>query len=116
MAIYENKGQYILMKPSSSYSLEGYRKTLHEARAICDQYKLTKILADIRGWDVNIPDADRFELGVEISNVLGFRIQLAILAPAAIIDRLGENAAVNRGGKVFVTDNRAQALRWLGVK
>ncbi len=116
MAIFENKGQYILMKPSNVYSLKVYRKALHDVRALCDHYNLTKILADIRGRNEYIPAADRFLLGVEAADVLGSEIQLAILAPAAMIDKLGENAALNRGGNVFITDNRAKALRWLGVK
>jgi len=116
MAIYENKGQYILMKPSNPYSLEVYKKALYEVRALCEQYQLTKILADLRGRDENIPVADNFLLGVEAANVFGPGIQFAILAPIALVDKLGEIAAVNRGGNVFITDSRAKALRWLGVK
>jgi hypothetical protein len=116
MAIYENKGEYLLIKPSAAYSEENYKKAIREARAFCEQYGLTKILADVRGRNEVIPAADRFEIGVEIANVLGGKFQFAILAPAGIIDKLGENAAVNRGGNVFVTSSRAKALRWLGVK
>ena len=116
MAIYENKGQYLLITPSAAYSEEGYKKAIREARTLCEQYGLTKILADIRGRTEYIPAADRFEIGVEIATILGAKFQFAILAPAAIIDKLGENAAVNRGGNVFVTDSLAKALEWLGVK
>jgi hypothetical protein len=33
---------------------------------------------------------DKFELGIEITKVLGGGIKLAILAPSQIIDRLGK--------------------------
>jgi len=116
MTTYENKGKYLLMKPSEAYSAENYKKAIEEARVLCEQYGLTKILADIRGRDERIPVADRFEIGVEIAKVLGGKIQFAILAPSAMIDGLGENAAVNRGGRVFVTSNMDEALKWLGVE
>jgi hypothetical protein len=116
MTIYENKGQYLVMKPTEAYSLESYNQAIKGARDLCEKYHLTKILADIRGRKDRIPAADRFELGVEMANILGSKIQLAILAPSAIIDKLGENAAVNRGGRVFVTDSLEKALKWLEVK
>jgi hypothetical protein len=116
MTIYENKGQYLLMKPTEAYSAESYKKAIEEARDLCNQYGLTKIIADIRERNEYIPVIDRFELGVEMARILGSKIQLVILAPPAVIDKLGENAAVNRGGRVFVTSSMEKALKWLGVE
>lgn len=64
----------------------------------------------------SIPVVDRFQLGIEIATILGSKIQMAILAPRLMIDKLGENTAVNRGGRVFVTSSREQALAWLKEK
>ncbi len=105
-----------MIKPSQAYNLEYYKAAIQEARALCKQYGLTKILADIRGRNERIPDVDRFEIGAEIAKVLGGKIKFAILAPPAIIDKLGENSAVNRGGRVFVTSSMNEALKWLDVK
>ncbi|HUH98228.1 MAG TPA: hypothetical protein VLZ89_12760 [Anaerolineales bacterium] len=116
MTTYENKGQYLLMKPSEAYSQERYMRAIQEARTLCEQYGLTKILADVRDRNERIPVADRFEIGVEIAKILQGKIQFAILAPSAMIDGLGENSAVNRGGRVFVTDRLEEALKWLGVE
>lgn len=116
MANFENKGQYLLMTPSRDYSLSNYKEALGEASALCKQYRLTKILADARTINQSIPEFDRFELGVEIAKKLGANIKLAILMPVGIIDKLGENAAVNRGGKVYVTSNMDAALDWLGIE
>lgn len=116
MTIYKNKGQYLLMKPSGANSLENYKQAIKDARSPCGQYGLTKILADIRGRAEQISAADRFEIGLEMAKILGSKIQFAILAPAAIIDKLGENSAVNRGGKIFVTDSMQKAWKWLEVE
>lgn len=116
MAIFENKGQYLLITPEGPYTLEKYRKALQEAAEFCRQNGLKKVLADIRGIDQNISTLDRFELGIQIAKILGNQIKIAILARPEIIDRMGENAAVNRGGKAFVTDSMEKALEWLGVE
>ncbi|HUI88394.1 MAG TPA: hypothetical protein VLX61_06680 [Anaerolineales bacterium] len=114
--MFENKGQYLLMTPSEGYSVESYKKAIAEARDLCEQYGLTKMLADVRRLDYPISAADRFEIGVEIANTFGAKIQFAILAPAAMINGLVENAAVNRGGNVRAFSNMEEAKEWLGVK
>jgi hypothetical protein len=111
---FENRGSYLLVVPGESYDLANFRAGIREALAFCREQGLSKILADIRTLGGNIPVLDRFELGVEMAEVLG-AFQVAILAPAAMIDRMGENAAVNRGGKVFVTESLERALEWLQV-
>jgi hypothetical protein len=104
------------MTPDEAYSLETYKKAVKEAADFCRQNGLGKILADIKSSGVSMPVVDKFDLGIEIANILGSRIQMAILAPASLIDKLGENTAINRGGRVFVTSSRKQALAWLKGK
>jgi hypothetical protein len=116
MPTFEIKGSYVIISPAEGYSLDGYKKAIREVAALCKQHGIRKILADIRGIDVRIPVVERFQLGVEMARILGSGIQLAILAPSPeYIDRMGENAAVNRGGRVFVTHSMDEALRWLEV-
>ena len=104
------------MKPSQAYNLKYYKEAIQEAWNLCEQYDLTKILADIRERNDRIPVVDRFDLGVEMAKILGNKMQLVILAHPDVIDRLGENTAVNRGGRVFVTDSLDEALKWLKVE
>ena len=113
MPYFENKGDYLLMTPSGEYSLQSYREALVSAAALCREYKLKRILADIRNVKINIPVPDRFLLGADMARIFGYRVKFAILAPSEIIDRVAENAAVNRGGRVFVTDDLQAALKWL---
>src|ERR1700690_2902493 len=100
MAKYEIKNDYLLMTPSREYSFKYYEDAVREAAEICKQHHLTKLLADARALDKNISVADRFELGVDMAKTLGGIIHFAIVVPAEIIDKMGENAAVNRGGRV----------------
>lgn len=115
MPNFENRNQYLFVSPSEPYSLKGYKQAMSEAAAICQQHGLTRVLADIRCIEKCISIVDKYELGVHIAQTLGSAIRLAILAPLPMIDKVGENAAVNRGGRVLVTDNEGHAMEWLGV-
>src|SRR5258708_12325240 len=83
-----------------------------EAVKLCEQQNLTRILTDIRTVDKDIALLDRFKLGTELGRLLGPKYKLAILARAESIDKMGENAAVNRGARVFVTASLDEALSW----
>jgi hypothetical protein len=113
MPIFENKGTFLLMMPNRAYTRETYMEAMREALKLCDKSGLTKILADVRSLDQNIPVSDRFKLGVEFANLLGAKYKLAILARPDFIDKTGENTAVNRGGQVFVTSSMDEAIKWL---
>lgn len=115
MPNFENRTDYLYMSPNEPYTLQNYKRAMQEAFAICTQAGLTKILADIRCIERSIPVVDKFELGVYLAQLLGSRIELAILAPGRLIDKMGENAAVNRGARVLVTDDAREALSWLRV-
>ena len=116
MAVLEKIDDYALMAPEEPYDLNRYKNALRKVAEFCEQNGLKKILADVSKSRDNIPVLDRFQLGIDIANILGGRIQMAILAPPFMIDKLGENSAVNRGGRVFVTSSKSQALAWLKEK
>ena len=116
MATLKTIDDYVLMTPDKAYSLKIYENAIREAANFCKQNGLGKILADITKNEKSIPVVDRFQLGIEIANILGSRIQMAILAPPFMIDKLGENTAVNRGGRVFVTSSRKKAIAGLKGK
>lgn len=116
MAIFKKIDDYVLMIPEGPYDLKKYQDAIREAENFCRQNGLKKIVADITKNEGNIPVVDRFQLGIEMANILGSKIRMAILAPSGIIDKLGENTAVNRGGRVFVTSSKEEALAWLNEK
>jgi hypothetical protein len=116
MADFEHRSDYLLMCADDAYSLESYKQAVSQASAICLNNGITKILADIRGLRSRLSALDRFELGVHIAKTLGMGIEIAIVAPAKAIDKLAEDTAVNRGGRLLVTEDVNEALRWLRVR
>ncbi len=113
MPVFRNEADTLFVSPSEPYGFETYKAAMNQAVRLCLQNGLHRILADIRSFEGCIPAIDKYELGVHLAQILGSRIKLAILARTCIIDRLGENSAVNRGAQVLVTDDMTQALRWL---
>ena len=105
-----------MMTANKAYSPASYLEATKEAIRLCEQFGLTNILADIRSVNQRIPVIDRFQLGIELAKMLGPKIRLAILARPELIDKTGENTAVNRGGRVLVTLSLEEALVWFGVK
>lgn len=73
----------------------------------------TKILVDCRGLEGKMTEAERFQGGQRIAQVLGSRIQAAIVMPAGEVTKLGEIAARNRGAHLLVTESIGEAEAWL---
>jgi hypothetical protein len=72
-----------------------------------------RVLVDCRKLNGKISDVDRFEGGQHIAKVFGPILKVALVMPDGEVTKLGELAAVNRGARFFVTDDEAEALRWL---
>jgi hypothetical protein len=72
-----------------------------------------RVFVDLRGVDGPIPALDRFFAGERVAAVLGPVIRLAVFARPALIDKFGENTAVNRGARILVTGKMSEALAFL---
>jgi hypothetical protein len=116
MPNFESRPDYLLISPDGVYSLEHYKQAVSQALSICLDKGMNKILADVRGLDSRVPVMDRYELGVHIAHTLGTRIAMAIVSSARAFDKLAEDTAVNRGGRVLVTEDVNEAMRWLQVE
>jgi hypothetical protein len=72
----------------------------------------TRILVDARLLDAPTIGLHRFLIGQEVSE--HWRgIKAAVVRPADLIDKFGEDAAVNRGAQVKVLADIDDALSWL---
>jgi hypothetical protein len=76
----------------------------------------TRVLIDAYGVSAPKSDIDRFDAGATIAELFRGRIKLAILYPPAIINKLAEDTAVNRGADVLVVADERVALEWLFAK
>jgi len=116
MSICANKGDHLYVELSEPYSLKLLLSTIHEVADHCQTDHLDKVLIDLRNMAGNPTIFDRFQLGIEIARTWRSSIKAAVIASPGIISRVGENAAVNRGARLFVTTSTAAALKWLEVQ
>lgn len=77
--------------------------------------KRDRVLIDSSRLEGNMTEAERFQGGQKIAQLFGPNIALALVMPPEQITKLGEMAAVNRGGRFLVTDSEAEALEWLAA-
>jgi hypothetical protein len=76
----------------------------------------TRVLIDAYGVSAPKSNMDRFDVGTTIAELFRGRIKVAILYPPAIINKLAENTAVNRGADLLVVGDEKVALEWLFAK
>jgi hypothetical protein len=75
---------------------------------------LTRILVDARAIEPPAHEFDRFWFGSAVAEFFpGREFKVALLFPAELINKLGEDTAVNRGARYLVIDAEGPALEWL---
>jgi hypothetical protein len=102
---------YLHVTLSGPYPVE--REILETIREEAQRVSRDHIL--VNGLELAHPrtDLDRFLLGKNIADVFAHRFKIAALVQTELITNATENTAVNRGARLFVTDDEELALRWL---
>jgi len=109
-------GDYLFVEVSEPYSLKLFLSTIHEVADHCREENLDKVLIDLRGMEGNPSIFDRFQAGIEIVKSWGIGIKAAVIARPVVINRTGENTAVNRGSKIKMFSEIKDATAWLEVE
>ena len=89
-------------------------KLIHLIKSECIANKIFKVLLDARPAEKQLlSDLNRFNLGVEIGQVLNSKIQTAVLDNGDDLNHLLELSAINRSAFIKVSSNRKELLKWL---
>ena len=110
----QRKENYLIIHLSGEYDKHDFLSYPPLIVKECDKEKIYKVLVnavDLQNTDA--PTMDRFFLGEAIANTIGSKIKIAVVWPLKDINKFGENVAVNRGSKVNVVGNVADAEKWL---
>ena len=123
---FESRPHYLRATVSGAYSLRQAQDVLDEAVRAAVAAGHTRILIDASGVSGAPTQDERYILGLFVAaeqRILAARnppieVQLAVYGRQPLIDpnRFGETVAINRGGKVKVSEQLEEALAWLGVK
>ena len=107
-------GDYLLFTFSGKYNFNESIKLIHSVKSECITNKIFKVLIDNRLVDkILLSDLNRFNLGVEIGQVLNSKIQTAVLDDEDGYNHLVELSAINRSAFIKVSSDRKELLKWL---
>ncbi|HET7451426.1 MAG TPA: hypothetical protein VFL12_01675 [Thermoanaerobaculia bacterium] len=106
-------GRCLRLSLEGSWNLEEVFAVIDRIRWETELAGIDRAFADMRSVEGPIPALDRFFAGERVASVLGSRVRLAVLSRPELIDKLGENAAVNRGARILVTASEPEALEFL---
>lgn len=104
---------YLWFRFLGTYHFGDFQRAMVEVRRCCEEKSVGKALADITALQGEIPDFDRYDLGVRFAEVFGPVIKVAGLTPQKKSNRFMENTAVNRQARLQAFSDRQQALDWL---
>jgi hypothetical protein len=104
---------HITIVQSTDFSMEQLYNLIDFANAEAKRSGKERILIDTRRMRGSMTESQRFMGGTRMAQVFGPRLRVAILMPRTQITKLGELAAINRGARVFVTDDENRGLEWL---
>jgi hypothetical protein len=108
------KENYLMMTVTGNYAKQDFMSFADIILERCEEENMRKVLIDAHTVTfANMTTMDRFYIGENIAKVLGPRIKLTAIFPKEHINKFGENVAVNRGGKLFVTHAFEEAEEWL---
>jgi hypothetical protein len=111
---FAKKENYLLMTVTGDYAKEDFMAFADIILHGCEKENVKKVLLDAHNVSyTNLSTMDRFYIGENIANVIGPTIKIGLVAPKEFINKFGENVAVNRGGKLFVTHSFEEAEDWL---
>lgn len=99
------------------FSLSDSRAWISRLAEACEQARTRLVLIDSRKLRRDISLGARFDLAEHIAATLPHGVRVAILSSAAHHrnSKVLENTANNRGANVLSTEDRDEALRFLGL-
>ncbi len=113
-ADYLPKNGYLLVKVAAAMWTEASaRQVIDQTKEEADRLGHERILLDLTQWTK--PDAEftRFFTGVYLAKTLPPPFRVAGFALEKLINKFGENTAVNRGADCRIFPEEAMALSWL---
>ena len=112
----ENRGKYLFVEVTEPIVVKVILATIQEIADMCRNENLDKVLVDMRTVRESISIIDRYTAGVNVANVIGPKIKVAVVAREDIITYVAETAAVNRYGKMKLFSDLNEAMKWLGAE
>lgn len=110
--LFEVFDKYIKITASGSDPYGEIKQIYETCRNFVANHKISRILVDAVDMP-DVRDVEKFHIGSLLAELIGDKYQIAILRKQQYINKFTENVAVNRGARLLVTGDEAEALKWL---
>lgn len=107
------ENQTVVLTVTGAYSIEEMLKLVDIVKAECEANEIYLARVDCSEMTGTMTEAERFAGGQRVAEVFGSDIKCVLIMPVGQVTKLGELAAVNRGARFLVTDDREEATQWL---
>jgi hypothetical protein len=105
--------RYVKITVTGEWELLEVLKLIGTVRAMCQSAQRSNVLVDMCGVEGDPSDPDRFWAGKQTALALGHEVKVAIVSRAERINKLAQNAAVDRGAHLIVVPTEQEAVVWL---
>jgi hypothetical protein len=110
---FNDEGDVLSCVVRGAYSLADFLRLADRLFAECRKRGAAKAFVDITGVSGDIPQIDRYRLGIYCAEKRERQSRLAVLARREIINWMFENVATNRGLSTCVSADPTYARNWL---
>lgn len=103
---------YLKIRLSGGNFFSEIEEILTAIKKLSEENNRTNILVDA----VNLPDVtdmEKYYIGSMGAAMYRGKIKVALLRKQEHINKFTQNVAVNRGGRLFISSDEQEALRWL---
>jgi hypothetical protein len=110
---FNREKNYLHVTVTGMYSFKSIIEILQNIKSQCIVNNICNVLFDFSRVDGIIPFTDKYKIGEFVAENYSAKIKMTVVDKPENINKLAENVAVNRGGKVAVFNNQDRALEWL---
>ena len=110
---FREEGDFLAFNVSGAYTLADFLRLADRVFAECRKRGMARAFVDITGVTGDIPQIDRYRLGIYCAEKRDRLTRLAVLARREIINWMFENVATNRGLQTCESADPRYAESWL---
>jgi hypothetical protein len=110
---FRDEGDFLSCIVCGAYSLADFLRLADRVFAESRRRGLARAFVDITGVSGDIPQIDRYRLGIYCAEKRDRLSRLAVVARRELINWMFENVATNRGLSTCVSADAAYAQTWL---
>jgi hypothetical protein len=104
---------HVRITAERSWTVERVHQAIERAKAEAAQLGTKRLFFDLRAWDRPSSQMVRFDSGLLVSELLDPSYRIAALARKDVVNYFAETVAANRGARLKVFTDEAEALAWL---